>query len=80
MSGIDYGGSCTRAVIDDKMMRADGKKSNYQRLFGTPERAARTLTYSTPICIDCAIRDGCEKKTCIIDKYDTMLEWLRCDA
>lgn len=87
MSGIDYGGSRTRAAIDDKMMRASGKKSNYERLFGTPERAARTLRKngkSIPPCYKCLVRDECinlpEGSECPMDDYDALLEWLRGDA
>ena len=55
-----------------------GKQSNYKRLFGTPERAARTLAGIT--CDD----GGCEGCTlygaeCSYDS-DVLLGWLVGDA
>lgn len=62
-------------------------ENNYEKLFGTPERAARTLYYDkTPICAGCALLDECEKMpdeeqdTCLLGDYDALLEWLRGDA
>lgn len=75
MSGIDYGGSRTRAAIEDAMMRASGKESNYERLFGTPERAARTLVDN---CGKSHFCEGCPADTGIHDcTYDALLEWLK---
>lgn len=75
MSRIDYSGSRTRAAIEDAMMRASGKESNYERLFGTPERAARTIAGLT------CDGGGCEGCTlyganCSYDA-DALLGWLR---
>ena len=57
-------------------------KSRYSELFGTPERAARTLhSGGTLICRECLIREECEKtpedSNCMITDYDALLEWLR---
>ena len=75
IGGVD---SCRRYV------RA--KESNYQRLFGTPERAAKWLM-SNSLCYE---PDGCERcsdfKQCTFSsvrdgfRYDALLEWLRGDA
>lgn len=61
--------------------------TNYETLFGTPEKAARTLYYDkTPICAGCALLDECDKTpdeehdTCFLLDYDALLEWLRGDA
>lgn len=65
----------------------DGGESNYEKLFGTPERTARTLYYDKqPICAGCALLDECDKMpdeerdTCLLVGYDDLLEWLRGDA
>ena len=53
-------------------------ESNYEKLFGTPERAARTLA---GIACDDGGCEGCPlyDANCSYDS-DTMLEWLRGDA
>lgn len=55
--------------------------TNYERLFGTPERAARTLEHGKVLC------EWCDKQTCStsggecrIFDYDALLKWLRSDA
>ena len=59
----------------------EGSESNYERLFGTPERATRTLFRFTPTCRDCALRDECEgMDDCLLSDYDALLEWLSGDA
>lgn len=64
-------------------------ESNYEKLFGTPERAAQTimdkqLTYDLLTqCDDCPYQtDECFNPSgkCAMDEYDTLLEWLRSDA
>jgi hypothetical protein len=56
-------------------------ESNYEKLFGTPERAARTFA---DFCDKC---DKDECNDCPLDKltdfcigYDALLDWLRGDA
>lgn len=51
-------------------------------LFGTPERAARTLYESTSECRCCVIRDQCgyNLDKCVMYDRDKLLEWLRGDA
>ena len=51
-----------------------GKESNYKKLFGTPERAARTMV---DMCDD-GVCEGCTLygAKCSYDA-DAMLEWLR---
>ena len=63
------------------------ERSRYAELFGTPERAARTLYYDKePTCAGCALMGECEKTpdeehdTCFLIDYDALLEWLRGDA
>ena len=64
--------------VDSCRLYVSAKESNYQRLFGTPERAARTLAD-----IACG-GEGCEG--CLIYgahcTYDgaAQLEWLKGDA
>ena len=62
-------------------------KSRWANLFGTPERAARTLYYDKePICAGCALMDKCEKMpdeehdTCLLVDYAALVEWLMGDA
>lgn len=68
-------------------IRKPDDKSRYSELFGTPERAARTLRKNgkcIPACYECLIRDECaslpEGSECPMDDYDALLEWLRGDA
>ena len=60
-----------------------GKKSNYEKLFGTPERAAQTVfdaykcSMEAPIkCDDCAAAPICDLGA---RNYNALLEWLRGD-
>lgn len=58
-------------------------ESNYARLFGTPERAARVIVALNNCrvtdCIDCWARGACGYYGCC-DDYDALLEWLRGEA
>lgn len=53
--------------------------SRYSELFGTPERAARTLLESTSECRCCVIRDECGfvLDWCVMYDHDKLLEWLK---
>lgn len=55
--------------------------SNYETLFGTPERAARTLARFSPLaCSYCALYSTCgddQDKDCLLCDYDALLEWLK---
>ena len=54
-------------------------KSRWAELFGTPERAARTMgeyCYNMVSCAECGIR--CEGKR--FEDGDALLEWLNGDA
>lgn len=72
----------TITSLSDKLQGVMGTR--YCELFGTPERAARTLHGPTLTCNGCALRDGCAKtpedSNCMIEDYDALLEWLRGDA
>ena len=52
-------------------------KSRWFELFGTPERAARTLENGTPLCGWCNLQT-CERNggECTLLDYDALLEWL----
>ena len=52
-------------------------KSRYAKLFGTPERAARTLADN---CDDYNLCGGCSADCESHDCYDALLEWLRGEA
>lgn len=82
MSGI-----CDTCHRDQCNLRMDGLKmcdlhergeSNYEWLFGTPERAARTLSR---FCTDCFCGDcatcGVPEWACYRRDYDALLGWLR---
>ena len=82
MSGIcdTCGREACHACIDG-VMRCDfyiGGETNYDRLFGTPERAAQLIVDNCEYldyCGQCWIRAAnCD------GKYSTVLEWLRGDA
>ena len=56
-------------------------ESNYDRLFGTPERAARTLSIMQRCelgligsCLVCEMHDACMVRD---GDYDALLEWLK---
>ena len=74
--------AATEQIMFDEMMRVRkrGKysphESNYERLFGTPERAARTLSPDDMSCWWCLLHDHC-KDECLIDERGRLLEWLR---
>ena len=62
-------------------------ESRYERLFGTPERAAKTawrllMCHITTKCDECPMGDGCDISTdANCDDGETaLLEWLRGDV
>ncbi len=66
-----------------------GGKSRWHALFGTPEKAARTLTVTAYACdssiycseSDCIFKDAPScPPNCGPDDYDALLEWMRGDA
>lgn len=59
-------------------------ESRYAELFGTPERAARTLSVMQRCelgiignCDECELHDACRVRD---GDYDALLEWLRGDV
>lgn len=67
----------TKDAIDDWLAVKDGRKSRYFELFGTPEKAARTLAKIScdGCCESCSLYGaGCD------DYGDGQLDWLRGDA
>ena len=68
-----------------KELQGVGGESRYSELFGTPERAARTLQYALDCkdsrleasCGLCPIYGGCTDRDA---SDDALLEWLRGDA
>ena len=72
------GGTVIHAWETDKEYKAVDTRSCWFELFGTPERAARTLEkYCDGYhCVVCPARHhGCND-----GDYDALLEWLRGDA
>lgn len=75
---------CRRPMdsMDSCRLYVSGRESNHEKLFGTPERAARTLL---DVCDNCS-QNKCSG--CSVYKltsggnldYDALLEWLRGDA
>ena len=60
----------------------EGSESNYERLFGTPERAARMMALMcecSPECSFCLLK-GRAVSICNNGDRDALLEWLRGDA
>lgn len=60
-----------------------GKESNYEKLFGSPERAARTLfkiKCGEKSCKGCPIAEPCAECDVMLDDgkglHDALLEWL----
>ena len=87
---MGYGSVCETCARAGCRLRMDGlihcdlhepRETNWERLFGTPERAARTLLGSTALCRDCVLRDECGgMDDCLMSDYDVLLEWLGGDA
>ena len=88
--------AATEQIMFNEMMRVrkSGKysphESNYTRLFGTPERAARYMYENSTFirCADCPICHDEHGETCEIPgdscvwvneegAYDALLEWLK---
>ena len=60
-----------------------GNYTRWHELFGTPERAARTMAGNCCDCLECVIVDACEYgegEGCPLNNYDALLEWLSGDA
>ena len=79
------GGTVIHAWETNETYKAIDGHSRWHELFGTPERAARTLHHNgTLVCRECLIREECAKTSedsdCMIMRYDALLEWLRGDA
>ena len=75
------GGTVVHSWETDKEYKAVDTKSQWYELFGTPERAARTLEKGKTLC------EWCDKQACStsggecrIFDHDALLEWLRGDA
>lgn len=78
---------CRRPMdgMDSCRLYVSGKESNYKKLFGTPERAARTLQYALDCkdsrleasCGLCPLFGGCTDRDA---SDDALLEWLVGDA
>lgn len=54
-------------------------KSNYTVLFGTPERAARTLSEHDTSCRDCLLGAYCGEE-CLTEEEPKLLKWLEQEA
>lgn len=70
--------TCEYRADDIAVCGLPKSETNWERLFGTPERAARTLgdyCYNMVSCSECGIR--CEGKR--FEGGDAILEWLRGD-
>lgn len=73
----------TITILSGKLQGVMGTR--YCELFGTPERAARTLHEAEGwTCTECPIRNQCKAnwphEPCPTNDYDSLLEWLRSDA
>ena len=87
MSGIcdtcKRNNDCRKPIggIESCRLYVSGKESNYSKLFGTPERAARTIVDSCNDDYDYGC-GGCPvaRVNCKCGDYDTLLEWLLGDA
>lgn len=55
--------------------------TNYEKLFGTSERAARTLERLNEMsCKYCLLHDYCGDSCLLYKKNNVLLEWLKSDA
>ena len=97
MSGIcdtcKRNNDCRKPIggMDSCRLYISGKDSNYDKLFGTPERAARTLTnvcqftHGGELCdrCQCYLFGDCDRTLRLMSErriYDALLEWLKGDA
>lgn len=83
MSGITN--ERTKTAIDDWMTVKDGRKSHWYELFGTPERAARTLarmcTMGDGSCAGCPMfKANLEHCWSDYTHLKSIVGWLRGDA
>jgi len=60
--------------------------THWEKLFGTPERAAETMSGKCCDCCECVIADACEHgcdEGCLLsvaNGYDTLLKWLESEV
>lgn len=71
---------CGRALAGEAVQMA-GDMTNYERLFGTPERAARTVMARNDCrvisCPVCAARDVCKYQGEATGSAEELVEWLK---
>lgn len=76
--------SCRRPMegMDSCRLYVSGKESRYEKLFGTPERAARTIANNCQYhgSFDCSYGCMADGTVCGCGDYDALLEWMRGDA
>ena len=76
------GGTVIHAWETDREYKAVDTQSRWFQLFGTPERAARTLSVTAKCfepataCRECIYKGFCDTQC----DYDALSEWLRGDA
>ena len=68
-------------MTDNRTTELRETESNWERLFGTPEMAARTLEAHMRKCrsADVTLCDSCVMR-CSCEEEQALLEWLRGDA
>jgi len=60
--------------------------THWEKLFGTPERAARTMAGKCGDCCECVLANACEQGSgegCLLSdefNYDALLEWLESEV
>lgn len=83
----DEFGVVARALVADLRETAEiiesMQDSRWHELFGTPERAARTMAGKCGDCFECVLENDCEygcDEGCLLSNegdYDALLEWLK---
>lgn len=71
--------------LRDRLQELQGVtgESRYTALFGTPEKAARTLAGKCSDCFECVLENACEQGSgegCLLSdesNFDALLEWLK---
>ena len=79
--GVDWGKVESVEIEWHSFVKVD-EKSRWHELFGTPEKAARTMALMcecSPECSFCLLQ-GRAESICENGDYDALLEWLRSDA
>ncbi len=82
---MSYDSICETCAREKCNARMDGlmscgmhvsRETNWQRFFGTPEKAAMTLNLDDMSCKYCLFSNYCDACGCLFEGEGRLLEWL----